>query len=434
MKFYLNNLLNFFKKNSTILSFSLYVLLVSTLFITFFYSISQTSNNFSFPHSSSKEIYTHEESANVGTFITDSNEDANIDTKILSYINDFFSTRNQSFLTGNVENLYKFYDLSHSYSKYSLHHEFKRIAYLRDWANDRGITFETITSTPYIKNIQVIDNIAKLDIDETFSVSYFYTANPTVKNHFSITLFHNEELQIIGDGFTIQKDYFFDSFENALKKYKFTLNEKQLPLKTYKTYNIKYNRSNLNFKKNRTYNRFAAVTYADTYSGVLTDNHSIGYNPNYFNASSLSYGGNSTNFVSQCLGGTNNAGSLKQDKTWFYNSTPNNSPKVSDAWINPKDLKDYLIYSAKGTLIKEGNLENLLAPLSDGAKPFSKLQIGDLIFYTKGAFPMYSSIITSFDSNGYPLVNSNTVNRFHVPFDLGWSDDDITFQLVTINQ
>ena len=370
MKFYLNDFIKFIKINKNFFSLSLYFLLISALFISFFSLLSKTNNNFS-SISLSKESYNYEETANVGTFITDSNEDTN--AKLISYLKDFFSTRNQSFLTGNVENLYKFYDLSHSYSKYSLHHEFKRIAYLRDFANERGITFEDITSTPYIKNVQINNNIIKLDVDETFNVTYIYTENPTIKNKFSITLFHTEEFQVIGSGFTIQKDYYFDSFENALKKYSFNLTEKELPLTSYKTYNINFNRRDLNFKENTTYNRSAAVTYADKYSGVLNNSDSIQYNPYYFNASSLSYAGNSTNFISQCLGDNEMSGSLKQDKTWFYNSKHNKSPKISGAWINPKELKDYLTYTDKGSLIKNSNFENLLSPLPNNSSTLFKV-------------------------------------------------------------
>lgn len=430
MKFYLNNSLTFIKKNLNILSLSIYYTFVAILFFMFFYSINNTTNLSS--SSNLDENYINEETANVGTFITDSNEDLN--TQLQSYLNDYFSTRNESFLTGNVEGLYKFYDLSHSYSRYSLHHEFKRIAYLRDWGIERGITFESITSTPYIKSTEVINNIIKLKVDETFNVNYFYTDNPTVKNGFAFTLLHTEEFQKVGNAFTIQKDYFFDSFENGLRNYSFNLTEKELPMRSYKTYEINFNRDNLDFKENRKYNRLSATTYADKYSGVLNNNSdSSNYNNYYFDASSLSYGGNSTNFVSQCLGDTQSGGYLKQDNTWFYNSNNHSSPKVSGPWINPQELKDYLTYSAKGSLVKNGDLKALLTISPNESSTFSKLQVGDLIFYTKGEFPVYCAIITDFDSNGYPLVNSNTVDRFHVPFDLGWSDDDITFQLISIN-
>lgn len=430
MKFNLKGSIKILNIDKNILSLCLYFILIICLFISFFFSISKTKSSILIPYTNTEEAYEYEETANVGTFITDTNEDIN--TKVLSYLNDFFSTRNESFLTGNVENLYKFYDLSHSYSKYSLHHEFKRIAYLRDWANERGIAFEKITSTPSIKNIEVKDNIISLSVDESFDVTYYYKENFTVKNNFTIKLFHTQEIQIIGNGLLLQKDYYFDSFENALKKYNFTLTEKKLPLTSQKTYNINFNRSSLNFDDTTNYNRRAAITYADKYCGVDNNNDSLEYNSNYFNASSLSYGGNSTNFVSQCLGDSNLGGSLPQDNNWFYDLSNTKSPKVSGAWLNPRDLKEYLTSNSKGFLMENNDFKTLVSKSSKSNSPFLNLQIGDLIFYTKGNFPIYSSIITGFDTNGYPLVNSNTVNRQHVPFDLGWSDNDITFQLIGI--
>lgn len=244
MKLYLNNLFVFIKRNKDILSVSLCLFLLISLFISFFYSISKTNNSFLVPYYPSEEIYNYEESTNVSNFTTDSNENINI--QLLSYLSEFFTTRNQSFLTGNVESLYKFYDLSHSYGKHSLVHEFKRIAYIRDWANERGIAFEDITSVPSIDKIQLIDNIIKLDISETFKISYSYIENPNIKNEFLITLFHIEEIQKIGNGFTIQKDHYLDSFENALEKYNFNLTEKYIPLSSYKTYYINFN-INTNF-------------------------------------------------------------------------------------------------------------------------------------------------------------------------------------------
>ena len=236
MNFHLNKFVRFIKINTNLLSLSLYFLLTSTLFFSFFYLICKTTNDTLVPLS--EKGSTQEQVTSVGSFITDSTEDTN--AKIISYLKDFFSTRNQSFLTGNVENMYKFYDISHSYSKYSLHYEFKRISYLRDWANEKGITFVDISSTPYIMNVKTNNNIIKLNVNETFNVTYVYNENPSIKNKFTVTLFHTDELQVIGNGFTIQKDYYFDCFENSLKKYNFNLTEKELPITSYRLYNIDF--------------------------------------------------------------------------------------------------------------------------------------------------------------------------------------------------
>ena len=49
MKVYLNNLFIFIKRNKDILSVSLYLFLLISLFISFFYSISKTNNSFLVP-------------------------------------------------------------------------------------------------------------------------------------------------------------------------------------------------------------------------------------------------------------------------------------------------------------------------------------------------------------------------------------------------
>lgn len=252
MNFRLNKLTKVLPHANILLSTFLYLFLLCTMFASFFYQISKTSNSLV-----SNDIYSKEATANVSSFITDSTETQN--TVLLSYLNNFFLTRNESFLSGNVYEMYNFYDLSHSYSKYSLHHEFKRISYLRDWANERGISFVDISSTPHILKTQTKDNIIKLDVSEIFSLTYTYLDNPTVKNNFSITFFHTEELQIIGNGFTIQKDYYFDCFEKSLRNYTFDLTEKELPLTTYRTYKINSTESKINLNQNSYYLKFTSI-------------------------------------------------------------------------------------------------------------------------------------------------------------------------------
>ncbi|MBU3128796.1 amidase domain-containing protein [Clostridium tagluense] len=41
-------------------------------------------------------------------------------------------------------------------------------------------------------------------------------------------------------------------------------------------------------------------------------------------------------------------------------------------------------------------------------------------------------MVTGFDSHGYPLVNTNTIDRYHVPWDLGWGDKNINFYLIHV--
>lgn len=123
-----------------ILKASSYLLFPIFLITNFVFFISKTSNSSFVPSVFFSEGYENEPIAHAGTFITDSDE--NLETSIISFLNDLYSTRNKSFTTGNVEDLYKFYDISQTFSSYSLKHEFKRIAFLRDWASERNISFK----------------------------------------------------------------------------------------------------------------------------------------------------------------------------------------------------------------------------------------------------------------------------------------------------
>ena len=96
------------------------------------------------------------------------------------------------------------------------------------------------------------------------------------------------------------------------------------------------------------------------------------------------------------------------------------------------DLKIIFLYSGKGKVIKKANFENSLKPLKDGTFVFKNLYVGDIISYDKKNDIDHNAVITGFDSKGYPLINSHTVDRYQVPFDLGWGDKDISFYFIHI--
>ncbi|MGG7057746.1 hypothetical protein ACQPUY_14555 [Clostridium nigeriense] len=218
--------------------FFIYIFLVSN----FIYFISTTKNTNSpsseFFTKHYKSIYSNDITANVGTFITDRNE--NIEESIANFFQDVFTIRNEAFLNGNVEKLYKFYDTSQTFSAYSLKYEFKRIAFLRDWANVKNITFKNIQSTSNIKDLKVSNETYNLTLGEVYKLNYFYNTDPEKINTFEIELIHTIELKDTGDTFIINKDYYEDYFKNCLNDYDFDLTEKNIPLSkgNIKTFNF----------------------------------------------------------------------------------------------------------------------------------------------------------------------------------------------------
>lgn len=49
----------------------------------------------------------------------------------------------------------------------------------------------------------------------------------------------------------------------------------------------------------------------------------------------------------------------------------------------------------------------------------------DVIKFEKSLFIDHKAIISGYDSNGYPLIDSNTLNISSMPFDLGWKKKNI---------
>ena len=49
----------------------------------------------------------------------------------------------------------------------------------------------------------------------------------------------------------------------------------------------------------------------------------------------------------------------------------------------------------------------------------------DVIRFDKSLFTDHKAIISGYDSNGYPLIDSNLFNISNMPFDLGWKEKNI---------
>ncbi len=195
--------------------FFLYVFLITN----FIYFISNTKKF--------TENHDNPTTTNVGTFITDSNK--NIETSIINFMQNIFDIRNTAFLNGNVEKLYKYYDTSENFGEYSLTHEFKRIAFLRNLVREKKLTFKNIESTPSIKELKVKNGLYNLTLNESYTFTYFNNDTPDKIKTFNVDLIHTLELKDSGNSFIISKDYYEDYFKNGLDEYKFDLTEKNIP-------------------------------------------------------------------------------------------------------------------------------------------------------------------------------------------------------------
>ena len=85
-----------------------------------------------------------------------------------------------------------------------------------------------------------------------------------------------------------------------------------------------------------------------------------------------------------------------------------------------------MIYSGRGSLIARGKYKDVL-------EKSYKLLPGDYIAYEKNGNVVHISIVTGQDSHGYIQVNAHHTDRYRSPWDLGWSNDYITFRLVRVH-
>lgn len=202
--------------------FFVYIFLIAN----FIYFISNTKKYKLSPFEITTNNYEDDIASNVGTFVSYSKE--NIESSIINFIQNIFDIRNSAFINGNVEKLYKFYDTSENFGEYSLKHEFKRIAFLRNLAREKKLTFKSIESTPTIKDIKIKNGLYNLTLNEKYIFTYFNNNNPNKVKIFSVDLIHTLELKDSGNSFIISKDYYEDYFKNGLDEYEFNLTEKNI--------------------------------------------------------------------------------------------------------------------------------------------------------------------------------------------------------------
>lgn len=356
-----------------------------------------------------------------------------LSTEVYSYLKDLYTIRNNAFLDGILYKLKPFYDTSQNYGAWSLDHEVRRVKYLVDWSNERGIKFTSIDSLINIKKITCTGDSLKVRTDEQYIFKYIYKEDSSPStNEFGVNLYHTITLKKKNGSYVVYNDYYLDCFEDGLKSYSEKISD--TPYEPSKDFSYAINipcKDNKCTEERGKYNRVKAIEYADKYCGVpWGSNNPIKYNRKYKNFTGV--GGNCTNYVSQCLGDSEGGG-LKQGHGWHCIYKGYDGAETSTAWSNADAFKNFLLYSGKGVLVKKGTFKELVSSTEKFPQgPISMLDFGDVISYDKGNDIDHNAIVTSFDSHGYPLINSHTVDRYHVPFDLGWGDNNIKFLLIHI--
>ncbi|MDP4089238.1 MAG: amidase domain-containing protein [Bacillota bacterium] len=353
------------------------------------------------------------------------------DEEIKKEVEALFNARSSAFVTGDLSVLENNFDLSRKQGLWAKEHEIKRVKYLHDWASARGIKFTSVNSEIRIKKISPKGDLTKVVLEETYKFDYIYPKDlKPAANSFGVGIRHSLGLVKRNDRYLISHDWYTDCFEDALKAYDPSI--KTIDLKKEPVFILNGRPRDAQYiPPQGRYNRTRAVQYADKYCGAANgEGNNFKYNKKYEDFNGI--GGDCTNFASQVLGDLE-GGELRQDGTWYCHTGKFIRGQGSSAWVNADNFRNYVLYSGKGALIKKGTFKDLALPTAEFPHGITdKLELGDLICYAKGSNMDHFAVVTSWDSHGYPLVNSHTTDRYHVPWDLGWGDKNIFFHLIRI--
>ncbi|MGM0502478.1 MAG: amidase domain-containing protein [Bacillota bacterium] len=316
---------------------------------------------------------------------------------------EIFALRNQTLLEQNKVQLKNLYNTEAKTGQWAYEHELKRMRYLQQWSSKQGAEFKEINSNVRLNSITEKEDYIVVNLSVSTTYQYIYPKQIGNYNTFRIGSYHSLKLLPIKNKLLIAREWYRDPFADSLDLDKI---EKQ---------KIVIKKSNS--LKNLSSKRRKAIQYADQYCGAASPaKYGLKYNSKYKNYNYQ--GGDCANFASQIL---YEAGKFKKNNTWNYRKGAG-----SRAWVNAHALNQYMVYSNRASKIAYGSYAQVL-------NASYKLLPGDYIAYEKKGKVKHISIVTGVDSQGYRLVNCHNSDRYRVPWDLGWSDNEIKFWLVRVH-
>lgn len=324
------------------------------------------------------------------------------------FMNEFgkmLDMRNHCIATGNLEDLKQLYDLDTKLSLYAYENEAIKLKYLNNWAQKQGVKFNAIKSSFKIRKVRDRgDGLFGMTCNVCTEFTYSYVDNPSVATTFKLGTSHYLHLQQKGNKYIIMKEWYTDPFADSLDLENLKSDEIQKYILAHKspTYS----------PDQRTQ---SAIAYAHKYCGIGQGEQMFRYNSEYMNCNPL--GGDCANFASQIL---YEGGKFKKNDTWNYTS------EGTKAWVNAQSFKNYMVHSGRGSYIAKGSYKTVY-------KDAYQMRPGDFVAYEKKGRIVHISTVTGMDSKGYPLVTCHNTDRLLVPYDLGWSNKNITFHLIDVH-
>jgi hypothetical protein len=290
------------------------------------------------------------------------------------------------------------YKLSASPAQWALQHEKGKIRYVKQWAENRGVRIVEAQPTITVQKLNGTSERVRFYVRQSMSIGYTYPGEPQV-NRFGVGTRHIVDLRQQDGHWLIGSEWYTDPLGDDTEVPDVT----PAMLPDFRPVQLAVKPVTAPPKKG--YDREGAVAYSDDYCGLAWGcGNDRKYNPRFRDYNGV--GGDCTNYISQALriGG-----------------------KLSVPIITRVDaLAGHLRYSGRARVVAQEPFQKLWQRARNQSEGFkSLLQKADLIAYQEKGKLEHFAIVTDFDSHGYPLVNSHTADRFHVPFDLGWDRQTI---------
>lgn len=279
-------------------------------------------------------------------------------------------------------------------ARWALHHEQSKIQYVQQWAKNRGVRIVKAEPTLHATKLKETQDVVRFYVVEHLALGYVYPPEEQV-NTFGVGSRHILELRRRGDQWLIGMEWYSDPLGD----------DSETPaLVPFQTSGAVPPAgpglwAAIAAPVSGGYNREEAVRYADEYCGAAWGcGNGYRYNPKYRDYSGV--GGDCTNFASQVL----QSGGLRVP-----------------LHTRVEGMAAYLQHSGRASLSARGEFPVLWKEAAARSQGFLRwIAKGDLIAYQEKGKLEHFAVVAGFDSRGYPLVNSHTADRYHVPFDLGW--------------
>ena len=336
---------------------------------------------------------------------TDTNDE--LKQQFQPLVENIFLNRNSAILTRDCEGLKVFYDLDKNVGKWAYENEVTKTKYFTNWCEKQCVSFTKINSIIKVSKVKEIEkDVYNVICYACTKFCYSYEDEPNIENYFKLGTCHYINLKKDNDKYIIIKEWYTDPLADSLDINNINCTEIKSTILSHKKPDF--------IVDERTQK---AIDYAHEYCGISdNDEHLFKYNKEYKNFNPD--GGDCANFASQIMF---EGGNFKKNSIWnYYNKS------ATGAWINAQSFKNYLISSGRGSYIAKGYY-------CDTYKDAFNLRPGDIVAYEKKGRITHVSTVTGLDSKGYPLVTCHNTDRMLVPYDLGWSNNNIKFHFIDVH-